>query len=145
MSNHGWRVIQTICKNELSNFWSKTIENLKKKMDHWVSEMDRSEHKITEIYRDILISEEKLRERFGIVEPEPLIYGGLEVSDNVKKFLILPSKLKLYGKFNKLTKEIRAECESVKTRWNRCEREERSNENEEISNDKLRVEKDAEY
>ena len=50
------------------------------------------------------------------MEPDPLIYGGLIVCENVKKFLRSPSKMKMYGKFSKLTEEIRAESEYVKAR-----------------------------
>ena len=81
---------------------------------------------IPDIYRDVLINENELKGRFGSDEQNVLVYGGIEPSDNMIKFLRLPSKLKTYGKFNRLNEEIRSEAEAVKARWEKREREERS-------------------
>ena len=70
------RLIRNIWKKELSEFWDKTIDNLKKKMDHWVSELGPKNEKIPSTYKEILISDDEIVRRFGLQEPEPLIYGG---------------------------------------------------------------------
>ena len=62
------------------------------------------------------------------MEPDPLIYGGSIICENVKKSLRSPSKTKMYGKVSKLTEEIREDSKYVKARWDKREREERSKE-----------------
>ena len=48
----------------------------------------------------VLISDRLLKERFGDQEPEILVYGGINPSKNIKRFLALPSEMKVFGKFN---------------------------------------------
>ena len=75
-----------------------------------------------------MIGDEELIRKFGHMEPDPLIYGGSIIHENVRKFLRSPSKTKMYGKVRKLTEEIRADSKYVKAGWDKREREDRSKE-----------------
>ena len=97
-------------------------------MDRWFNELGPTNSAVPNTYKDILISDEELIRKFGHMEPDPLIYGGSIVRENVKKFLRSPSKMKMYGKVSKLTEKIRADSKYVKARWDKREREERSKE-----------------
>ena len=81
---------------------------------------------------------------FGDQEDDVLIYGGIIPTDNMKQFLRLPAKLKLFNKVVRTKEEVKAEVEATKARWDERDRDERS-QDEPISNDKLRIEKDKEY
>ena len=69
-----------------------------------------------------MIGDEELIRKFGHMEPDPLIYGGSIIRENVKKFLRSPSKTKMYGKVRKLTEKIRADTKYVRARWDKKER-----------------------
>ena len=71
-------------------------------MDRWFNELGPTNSAVPNTYKDILISDEELIRKFGHMEPDPLIYGGSIVRENVKKFLRSPSKTKMYGKVRKL-------------------------------------------
>ena len=85
-------------------------------MDHWFKELGPTNSAVPNTYKGILISDEELIRKFGHMEPDPLIYGGLIACEDVKEFLRSPSKMKMYGKFSKLTEEFRAESKYVKAR-----------------------------
>ena len=42
------------------------------------------------------------------------MYGVIFPTDNMKEFLKLPAKLKVFGKMDRLKEEVKAEVESVK-------------------------------
>ena len=71
------------------------------------------------------------------MEPDPLIYGGSIIRENVKKFLRSPSKTKMYGKVRKLTEEIRADAKYVRARKDKKERS-KDPKGKAISNEELR-------
>jgi hypothetical protein len=58
-----------------------------------------------------------LNQAFGTTDPEPRIYGGIEPSLNVKKFMKLPANLRRFPKMELLKEEVRAEETATKQRW----------------------------
>ena len=116
---------------------------MKKKLDHWERTQNPEREELSETVEGIRISDRLLKERFGDQEPEILVYGGINPSDNMKKFLALPSKMKVFGKFDILKEEVKSETEATKARWDHRDRTERVGEGEDpITNNLLRIEKD---
>ena len=111
---------------ELDSFWKQTVDRLKMKMEHWVRQQCPDKNEIHDKYKDVLISDKELSEKFGDTDPGVLVYGGIDVTENMRHYLRLPSKLKLYGRFKITDEEVRAEAETVKARWDKRERDERS-------------------
>ena len=51
------------------------------------------------------------------MEIEPIIYGGLNVSENVKEFLKVPPRLRTFGEVNAIDIEVEGEALAAKQRW----------------------------
>ena len=67
-----------------------------------------------------------------------LVYGGLIHSNNMKKYISLPNKLKLFRKFDATKEEVQTESEALESRWDDMGRIERSFSDNSISNENLR-------
>ena len=69
----------------------------------------------------IPVSDQKLKEQFGDKKPEGLILPGIEASENVKAFIALPPKFKVYGDLDQEEAEADREQAAVKQRMSRLE------------------------
>ena len=65
----------------------------------------------------IPVSDDKLEEMFGEPSVEPVVLGGIEASENVKNFLKLPLKFRLFPKINVKNAQIEVESKACKQRW----------------------------
>jgi hypothetical protein len=122
---HGRTRYKNLKEKELQKSWrdltmkySKKIENLRTKQRP--NSIDRG---IPDVYKEVLVTDEALREAFGDEKPEPKIYGGIEASDNVKAFMILPANLRRYDKVDIFKEEVKAEVTATKQRWTVAETE----------------------
>ena len=93
----------------------------------------------------ILIGERELNDMFGDTVIDVAVYGGLQLSDNVKSFLSLPSGFRIYDRIEMIQAKKKAEITAVTERWDIRDRAEREDENVRMSPDELRTEKDKEF
>ena len=101
----------------LGNKW----ENLKEKRKERIKllrESNHSEEKVPDNVAGVNIKDEILIEKFGDKAKEPAVYGGIEITDEIKDFLKLPAGLRLFPKMNLMQDEARAEEAAVIERWN---------------------------
>ena len=73
------------------------------------------------------------------------VYGGIELTDNIKEFLKLPAKFRIYGRIEKVQADLFAEEGATMERWDIRDRKEREEEGQRMSPDQLRNQKDKEY
>ena len=57
---------------------------------------------VPEEYMGILIGERELIEKYGETVPEVAVYGGIEPSPNVIKFLQLPARMRIHSQLDKV-------------------------------------------
>ena len=107
--------LNNLRRSELNRVWRQNVDRLKNKMNHWAYTQGNS-NTIPHDWEGIAISDEKLEEMFGDQDDEVLIYGGIVQTDNMKQFLRLPAKLKLFNKVVKTKEEVKAEVEATKAR-----------------------------
>ena len=92
-----------------------------------------------------MIGDKEINDEFGVSEIKVAIYGGLTVSDNVIEFLKLPSKFRIYERMNLTQGKRRAEESAAGDRWDLLDRKERENNDERLTPDELRAQKDLEH
>lgn len=56
---------------------------------------------IPPIYWAILIGDSELSDKYSVTIPSVAVYGRIESSENVKKFLQLLAKLRVYGNIDR--------------------------------------------
>ena len=75
------------------------------RMANKVRNLDRKQNppsmKIPGQYMGILIGDKELNDMFGETVIDVAVYGGLQVLDNVKSFLRLPSGFRIYSIIDK--------------------------------------------
>ena len=69
----------------------------------------------------IPVTDEKLAERYGDTQAEGLILHGIQASENVKAFLALPPKFKVFMELDKESAEVDREVTAAKQRYSRIE------------------------
>ena len=74
---------------------------------------------VPDVYQGVLLNSSLLEEKFGNPEVKGLILGGLEetVSSNVKEFLKLNLRYRLYPKVTLKASKVDAEARAAKSRW----------------------------
>ena len=93
---------------------------------------------VPDLVEEVEINDEALIEKFGDSVKEPAIYGRIIETDEMKAFLRLPVGLRLYLRMDIIQDETRAEETATIERWNVM------NEEEELSSDKIRRNRDRE-
>ena len=105
----------------MNRVWDQHIKRLRSKMKHW-EEIQGKINKCPDQVEGIPISDELLKDKYGDMDNKVLVYGGIIPTENMIAFLKLPSKLKLFGKMDRLREEVRGEAEATKARWDERER-----------------------
>ena len=101
-----------IKKEELEWAWIHKKEELQKKLNYQIPEP-------ADTLDGIPIGESILRETHGDTIEEGIILGGIQASREVKAFLRLPSKFRVYEKFDEQRFRVHSEVTSTKQRFSR--------------------------
>ena len=94
--------MRMIKSSELQRIWRIEKERLKGKLERLIEKQKPKKESIPATFRDILIGDAELKEKFGDTEPKVAIYGGIEASENVKEFLKLPVNMRVYNNIKKV-------------------------------------------
>ena len=73
------------------------------------------------------------------------MYGGIEITENIRSFLKLPSGFRIYGTLEKVQAHKKAEEAACADRWDLWDREDREEEGQRMSPEEIRTAKDNEY
>ena len=65
----------------------------------------------------IKVSDSALEEDLGTPVVDPIVFGGIQVSNNVRAFLSLPLRYKLSPKMSRLNHQVQTECRGTRQRW----------------------------
>ena len=118
-----------LMQEEIEYIWEKGSEKNKKKIENLTRRWKpaKQSKETVETWEGIIIGDSALNERFGEVKDtsEPVVYGGVELSENEQKAAALPPKLTTYEQLKQLN--IMAACERLKAtmRWEVRNREKR--------------------
>ena len=63
------------------------------------------------------MSDQELEECLDTPVVEALVFGGIDISDNVKAFLRLPLKFKTTAKLSRTSHQVQTECRAARQRW----------------------------
>ena len=106
---------------------------LKSKVEHSQKEQGSRDDTIPDEYRGITISDQKLREVYGDINLTIAVYGGIHLSDNMRKFLQLPIGFRIFGRIEKVQAEKKAEESATSDRWDIRDRQEREQDGQRLS------------
>ena len=73
--------------------------------------------KLSEELAGVIFGYQNLQASYGTPVLEPLIYGGIIPSDNIKAYWVLPLRFRIYRKPQKLDSKVHVEGRGV---WARC-------------------------
>ena len=107
--------------------------------------MYSSREPIPSEYRGVKLGDKELFEEFGDTIPAIACYGGIEPSENIKAFLSLPAKFRIFTRMDLTQAKKKAEEAAVSERWDIMDRQEREQNGERLSPDELRRQKDLEH
>ena len=85
-------------ENEINRVKIMLKKNAKMKMNKLIQRKININNKVPDKIRSILISDRSLIQKYGNLNLSPIIYGNINPSIYVKKFLILTNNFKLYKK-----------------------------------------------
>ena len=131
-------------QKEMSDTWIKCKKKMQSKINLMIQTQNPIQETVPDVYLDILIGEKELEERYGEEVPKVAIYGGLEVSDNVIKFLRLPASVRLFNKIDKIVAEKKVEESATIDRWEVMSRE-GENREERLTPEEMRRKRDREF
>ena len=101
-----YRIIK---REELNRVWSLEKEHKLRKLDRHPG--------VPDVYQGITLGDEALQQQFGDPVDQPVILGGLEVSENVKAFCLLPFKYRLFPTVRRKDHKVEGEARAAKQRW----------------------------
>ena len=64
------------------------LKRMQRKVELMIHKQNPIKDSVPGIYMDVLIGEKELSDKYGEVVPNIVIYGGIEASENMIKFLI---------------------------------------------------------
>ena len=108
-----------IKKCEFNLVWHNEVQDKKSKLQRKVMRMNPLLN--LENYEGIPVTDQGLEDKFGYWIEEGVILGNIEASDDIKAFMRLPAKFKLYEPLDE--KEFRIQCEatSAKQRFSKAQ------------------------
>ena len=109
MSKKQKRVWRNIKSREFSRIWA-----LEKK--HKENKLGRN-FSLPKELEGVLLDDSSLEEEFGNPVIVPIILGDIQASENIKSFLKIPLKFRLYPQLKKINTEIETEAKATKERW----------------------------
>ena len=128
-----WHFFCQTQQSEIEFLWSKGNQKNKNKRDHLIKRWKPSKTQVERVWKGILIGDEELEElrlKLGRGEEEKDIpvYGGAEVSENMKAVLKLPPGMTTFEELDdiKFTEDL--EAMMIKQRWEERSKEERDGE-----------------
>lgn len=144
MTVHGKIRYKCLKEKELQRAWKDLTDKFENKLDNLRKRQrpNDDDRGIPDRYRGVIVNDEALIEAFGDEKPEPKIYGGIEASENVKAFMILPANLRRYDKVNTFKEEVSAEETATKQRWTIAETEVEGYEELTTEQKKIKIDKD---
>ena len=113
LSPDALRRYKSIRKEELNHIWDIEVNRSKDKL----ASMIRPNRLPTEL-SGIILGDQELASRFGTPVNKPLILGGIQASDNMKAFLSLPLKYRVFQKPRKDDFKVQVTGRGVRQRWN---------------------------
>ena len=116
--NEEFKVIK---KNEVSR-----VFNIEKEIKE--GKLRKRVVNIPEVFAGIKVGDTVLNDEYGDPNVEPVILGGIEPSDNMKAFMNLPVKFRVYDKIDKDEYKVQTEVTAAKERWGYREMEENGDE-----------------
>ena len=64
---------------------------------------------VTAEYREILIGDKELEDKYGDINISVAVYGGINLSQNVISFLKLPARMRMFGSIDRITGQKKTE------------------------------------
>ena len=111
---HNW-----VKKNQQLRWFEDNEVKQKAKKTKWLVRCQKGRPATrSDMYQDIIVSDRMFSEIFGDnIQLEPIVYGGIVISDNAKQFMMLPNKFKLFKEVDILEAETYTEECAAKQRW----------------------------
>ena len=106
-----------IMQKEVELLWNKLRNKNQNKISHLVSKWKDKNSEIVGEWRNILISDEKLKEQFDDPVIVPINEDNIELSEAETKVLMKPPKFTTYDRVDITKVEVAAECLINKLRW----------------------------
>ena len=91
---------------DISKVWSKEKGRISDKVARMLVRGREAKGRTYDTLYGIKISDKLLIQKFGSEKPKPAIYGGIEATEEMKEFLRLSSKFRLYNNVNIVNKEV---------------------------------------
>jgi hypothetical protein len=117
LSKGACREFKNIKEAELAEVWKNLTAKYNKKVDNLVASQRPAGVTVPDSHKGVLVSDRLLSEEFGDEDPEPRIYGGIEATQSMRKFLMLPANFRRYPKVNIINETVNAEVAAAKQRW----------------------------
>ena len=114
LSPEAFRNFTMIKVGVLADVWERETKEKNSKLAWWIKKWKLSQTKGVE---GVVIDEEELIKMFGDGVVDPIIYGGLKVSDNVLEYLRLPPGFRRFGTVQVSDIESEVEAVAIKQRW----------------------------
>ena len=127
-----WRLFCEIQQCEVEEIWKEGVKKNQKKVEHLTSRWKPGRAQVERVWRGVLIGDvelEELRLKLGVEkEKEVPVYGGAQISDNLRALLKLPPGMTTYEKMDEMKFSEDLEAMMVKQRWEERNVEERDGE-----------------
>ena len=127
-----WRLFCEIQQCEVEEIWKEGVKKNQKKVEHLTSRWKPGRAQVERVWRGVLIGDvelEELRLKLGVEkEKEVPVYGGAQISDNLRALLKLPPGMTTYEKMDEIKFSEDLEAMMVKQRWEERNVEERDGE-----------------
>ena len=96
LSPGGRNRVRTVVSEELRSVWRYEKDRMVDKAKKLYEKMYPNREQLPSEYRGVKLGDKELLDKFGDSAPKIACYGGIEPSDNVKAFLSLPAKFRIY-------------------------------------------------